>query len=453
MPPPRKPGMTANPVRPARHRPGKVIQEESSSSEDEPENEEQEADDDEHNEQQPKKPATTTTTAPKATSFPSKASKITTDLSNVDLNERRKRAEAAEKKRVEDEAAQRKKAADDDEFETEESGSGSEGGSDEESGSSSDEEDSSSEDERTKALRRFRPVYIKKDEAVKMGAWKTSVEGRAAAAEQRRVEEEARRKKELDQIIQENYEREKAEREEGRREWDAEELADSEDVDDTDDLDPEGELAAWKLRELKRVKREREALIAAEKEREEVERRRNLTVEERDAEDKEFLDKQKEERDSRGQASFMQKYHHKGAFYQDEAAELGLKDRNLMGAQFEDQVKNRELLPEYMQIRDMTRLGRKGRQKHKDLKSEDTGRWGESKGGWVAGRRVEDNGNNRSWDRPRDDRYGDSRDRNGPTGANSAPVGDRKRPADGYGSRYKPRSRSRSREGKRARLD
>jgi hypothetical protein len=33
------------------------------------------------------------------------------------------------------------------------------------------------------------------------------------------------------------------------------------DVDDTDGLDPEAEFEAWKLRELKRLRRDREALI------------------------------------------------------------------------------------------------------------------------------------------------------------------------------------------------
>lgn len=34
------------------------------------------------------------------------------------------------------------------------------------------------------------------------------------------------------------------------------------DVDDTDELDPTGEFEAWKLRELMRIKRDKEALYA-----------------------------------------------------------------------------------------------------------------------------------------------------------------------------------------------
>ena len=47
-------------------------------------------------------------------------------------------------------------------------------------------------------------------------------------------------------------------------------------VDDTDDIDPVAEKAAWKLRELQRLKRERESLIVRELEREELEKRRNI---------------------------------------------------------------------------------------------------------------------------------------------------------------------------------
>jgi microfibrillar-associated protein 1 len=39
------------------------------------------------------------------------------------------------------------------------------------------------------------------------------------------------------------------------------------DVDDTDGLDPLGEFDAWRLRELARIKRDKEAEIAREEER------------------------------------------------------------------------------------------------------------------------------------------------------------------------------------------
>ena len=86
-----------------------------------------------------------------------------------------------------------------------------------------------------------------------------------------------------------------------------------------------------------------------------------------------------------------------------------------MGSRMKDDVVNRELLPEYMQIRDMTRLGRKGRTKYKDLKTEDTGRWG------VLDR--DPRGPGRADFQSQDERFQpDRREHSGPTGANASVV-------------------------------
>jgi microfibrillar-associated protein 1 len=121
----------------------------------------------------------------------------------------------------------------------------------------------------------------------------------------------------------------------------------------------------------------------------------------------------------------MQKYFHKGAFFngdeeQDEEVKAALQ-RDLAGARFEDETGDKSVLPEYMRIRDMTRLGKKGGTKYKDLKSEDTGRWGE------ISRRARDTDGLDDRFRP-DDRRGDERDR---TGANATAVGERRRRESG----------------------
>ena len=111
-------------------------------------------------------------------------------------------------------------------------------------------------------------------------------------------------------------------------------------VDDTDGLDEQAEYEAWKLRELKRVKRdreEREAYVllfycnrvylnvifnenslfdskSRENEREEIERRRQMSDDVRFKEDLERARKSREEK-SKGKYRFLQKYYHKGAFY------------------------------------------------------------------------------------------------------------------------------------------
>ena len=87
------------------------------------------------------------------------------------------------------------------------------------------------------------------------------------------------------------------------------------DVDDTDGLDPEGEFEAWRLRELARIKRDKEVEVKRELEREEIERRRALPEEQRLKEDLERAEKTRAEK-PKGQQKFLQKYWHKGAFHQ-----------------------------------------------------------------------------------------------------------------------------------------
>ncbi|MDI1489366.1 MAG: hypothetical protein OHK93_008644 [Ramalina farinacea] len=407
--------MTANPVKPARYRPGKPVAEDPSSDEEDESDEEQEI---------------VTQPPPKATSFPSDARKVAANLGKVDLHNAKTQALRGEEAKNQAERVAR--AIADEGFVTEESEEerNSESESESDGSEESEEEESSSEDEPAPKL--LRPTFIKKDQR-KEGVHVAEVKDE----DDRWAEEEARRKEKADSMIQEQLEKDAAARAAGKKDWDDDEVQEVEQVDDTDGLDPETERAAWKLRELRRVKREREAIELAEKEREEIERRRNLSAEERDAEDKEFLEAQKEEREGRGKMSYMQKYFHKGAFFQDDAAAEGLANRDLMGSRIADDVTNRELLPQYMQIRDMTKLGRKGRTKYKDLKSEDTGRWGEE-----AGRGPKRDGV--------DERFMPDRKGGGErSGANAAPIGERRKAPDGAptgpsahrpggGDRYQP---------------
>ena len=81
------------------------------------------------------------------------------------------------------------------------------------------------------------------------------------------------------------------------------------------------EYEAWKVRELKRVKREREEKESSEKEREDLERMRNMTEEERRMElknnPKEITNKA-----AKGKYNYMQKYYHRGAFYMESEVSL-----------------------------------------------------------------------------------------------------------------------------------
>ena len=432
MPNPSK-RFTANPLRPTkRYRPGKGIAEEESSSEEDSSDEEhsrvettpqrqpntqaktisriaavaQEPSDDEEGfvteeEDEAQPMVRRANGAPQGLKVPDTASELT-ELSDVGGN---RSGEEGEDEEVDDD--------DDDDDDDEESS----------------EEEKSSDDERQ---RRFqRPTFIKKTDRKLVNSSSTGEIGIISAASHgisQDDEEEARRKEMADLMIKDKLERDAAARAAGKKNWDDDdEVGEEDEVDDTDDLDPDAELAAWKVRELKRLKRDREAIEEHEREIAEKERRSNLTREERDTEDAERLAKQKEEREAeRGTAGLLQRYHHKGAFFQDEETAEILRKRDLMGARYEDAIVNREALPEHMRnLRDMSKLGRKSNTRYKDLKAEDTGQWGEH-----LDHERRPGGVGIGVPRDVDERFRPDQDgggRSGPTGANASAVIERRK--------------------------
>ncbi|KAM0700594.1 hypothetical protein Q7P35_012315 [Cladosporium inversicolor] len=411
--PPMPSRMTKNRVKDFRYRPGKAEVED---EEDEFDSEEDE--DDATEAQKPSAPA------PKASTFPSQK-KLAIDLSKAD-QQRTSVPEAATSKQTDDSDLEGFETASESEDEAEDAAEGSS----EEEEESSEEEDSSSDDEPKRPM--LAPKFISKAQRNKMQTAQP-----AKSAEDIAAEEERRRKEKADEMLQAQMERDQIARAAGKKAWDDDDNIEEE-VDDTDGLDEEAERAAWKLRELKRVRRDRLAIEEKEKEREEIDRRRALTDEERKAEDEAYIAAQKDDQEGKGKMAYMQKYFHKGAFFQgdeeqDEEVKTAL-NRDLAGARFEDETASKEVLPEYMRIRDMSKLGKKGRTKYQDLKSEDTGRWGTYEG--------KKKGYDGLDDRFRPD---DPRDGNDRTGANAAPVGERRRRDDDDGQR--------DRDGKRPRYD
>ncbi|TFB04524.1 hypothetical protein CCMA1212_003840 [Trichoderma ghanense] len=377
MPPKR---MTANPIKPSRHRAGKPTGADSSSS-----------DSDASDADEPIQPVAVAP-PPKAVS----AGKIISNLNKVDLNSRRKDAEAAEARRIAAEKAERLAAeqgfvTEEEEEESEEEESGSE------SESESEEEESSEEEEEAPRRLMMRPKFIPKNQRSGTATSKDA----EADAEAARLAEEQARKRAADELVEEQIKKDLAARAAGKKHWDDDDDSGS-DVDTTDGLDPEAEEAAWRVRELKRLRRARQAIEERERELAEVERRRNLTEEERAAEDEAFLARQREEKEGKGKMAYMQKYYHRGAFFQEETAAAGLLQRDIMGSRIQDDVRNREALPEYLQRRDMTKLGKKGATKYKDMRTEDTGRWGAFDGDRRRGERRFDGGEDDRF-RPDDD--------------------------------------------------
>ena len=476
--------MTANPARPvARYRPGKPVAEHESSDEEEEEESEEEPQPQQPRRPQPKPQAQqqrqrTVPRPEESEDEDDDEEGFVTDPEDDEEDQKNTSTASIAKTGLgaSQEASIRRALKPPDPGDGDEDGEGNEESSSAETESSEEEESSSSEEEAPR--RKFqRPTFIKKSDREQLQAQAQSTPTPApepndtAASDLREssthitseLDEQARRLAQADLLIKDKLERDIIARAQGKKAWDDDEdIAPENLIDDTDGLDPEAEYAAWKVRELKRLKRDREALIAREKEIEEVERRRNLTAEEREKEDREYLERQKQERDagrsSDTQNQYLARYHHKGAFFQgDENAEL-LKRRDVMGARFEDQVADKSTLPEYMRLRDMTKLGKKGRTRYTDLKGQDTGRFGEDVKRWrgSGGRRPGGPGgaelDTRGLDErflPDDDRRGGGGARTGPTGANASAVGSRRdyeRPRDTERDRDYGRDRDRDRD-------
>ena len=261
--------MTANPIKPSRHRPNKVVAEQDSSDSDSGEEEVS----------QPIKPP------PKVPS----ASGITTNLSKLDVNERRKIAAAKEQARLEEERLLKIKAEEGFETASEEE---SEDGSS--VGDESSEEEESEEEAPRKVM--MRPKFIKKDKRNNVAPVKdTRTEEELAA------EKEAERVAKADSLLEDAFAEARAAKEAAKKDYvyHAEREGVS-DVDTDDEKEPEVAEALWRLREIKRLKREREKIEESEKEIAELERRKALTEEERKIEDDEYIAKQKDEKENKG---------------------------------------------------------------------------------------------------------------------------------------------------------
>jgi microfibrillar-associated protein 1 len=328
--------------------------------------------------------------------------------------------------------------------------------SEEESKEESSEEYDSSEPE-PEPVRKFqRPTFIKKSNRNLDPAQSATP---APADSTPDPAEDARRKAMAELMIKDELEKAAAARLAGKKYWDDDEdLATEDMVDDTDGLDPVTERKEWEIRELKRLKRDRERIETREKEIEELERRRNLSKEEREQEDAKYIAQQKEDKDGRGETGFMKKYYHKGAFFMDDENTKRLAERDIMGKAFQDDV-DKSTLPEYMRIRDLNKLGKTGGTKYRDLRSEDTGRFGDEVKRWRPGDKARDADGTIGGV---DERFMSDRDRErlGPTssGANATAVGARRHKRSISRSRSPPRRKRssspyRDRDDKRRRTE
>jgi len=199
----------------------------------------------------------------------------------------------------------------------------------------------------------FRPVFVPKRGRVTVAEREKDNPDSEEAQEKRRLEEEERKQQSHD-MVAETIRRELAEQEKEKE---------TPDIDDTDGLDPEEEFESWRLRELGRIKRDKEEQMRLEEEREEIERRRALPEEQRMKEDLEHAKQSRDEK-PKGQQKFLQKYWHKGAFHQDEEV-LTRHDFT----QATESTVDVSLLPKVMQVRN---FGKRSRTKYTHLVDQDT---------------------------------------------------------------------------------
>ncbi|KAI8072967.1 splicing factor, Prp19-binding domain-containing protein [Gongronella butleri] len=185
--------------------------------------------------------------------------------------------------------------------------------------------------------------------------------------EQQRIEEEEREKKLQEEAEERRIQSHKLLEEELKKEH-AKPIDEDvqEDVDDTDGLDEQAEFEAWKVRELMRIKRDREQRISREKEQDELEQRRLMPEDERLKQDMKRAEASRDK--EKGEFTFMQKYYHKGAFFQDMAEKDGVFKRDY-SAPTVNEVRKRDMLPEIMQVKN---FGLAGRTKYTHLKDQDT---------------------------------------------------------------------------------
>lgn len=223
---------------------------------------------------------------------------------------------------------------------------------------SSDEDSSEYEDEDSEEDHepRIKPQFVRKRDRT------TIIEKEKDLVKQRQVEIEAKKQakerrrytlKLVEDSIKKDMEAQKAEKDPN--------INDVQTDDDNDEL----EYESWKLRELKRIKRERDERDALEKEKTEVEKLRNMTEEERRKE-LQSNPKQITNKGVKGKYKFLQKYYHRGAFYLDREETVFKQD--FSEPTLEDHF-DKTILPKVMQVKN---FGRCGRTKYTHLVDQDT---------------------------------------------------------------------------------
>lgn len=268
------------------------------------------------------------------------------------LRRERARFRALEKRQDEEMAIRAKKEEPKDEI-------------DDEDEDSYEEDDSDDDDPRTGHM--MKPVFVSKtqrDTVKEREAIEAEEEKFKERDAQRKLERKAESKTLLVDTIRVEEEAEAAADE-------ADDRSDAELIDDNDEINEAEEYEMWKIRELKRIKRDKEERFERQKEVELIERRRRMTDAER-AEDDRKMDEGMQKKEDTKNFGFLQKYYHRGAFFQDKARTgeepLYLRD---VHEPLEEEKFDKQALPAAMQLR-RGQFGKKGQVKHTHLTDVDT---------------------------------------------------------------------------------
>ncbi|CAH8575363.1 unnamed protein product [Dicrocoelium dendriticum] len=222
----------------------------------------------------------------------------------------------------------------------------------------SEEEYTSSEDEIAPKLK---PVFVRACDRVTLQAkHKADQLAEEAELESKRLAEE-RRKTTL-KLLESELRREA---EEAHAIEDALDALDSDEGQGNPQAEQE-EYEKWKVRELRRIRRDREAREAQIQEKNEIERIRQMTEEQRR---EEFLRNPKKVTNQavKGRYKFLQKYYHRGAFFVT-SVEAPVFQQDFAQPTLEDHF-DKTKLPAVMQVKN---FGRAGRTKYTHLVDQDT---------------------------------------------------------------------------------
>ncbi|QQP40394.1 Uncharacterized protein FKW44_014415, partial [Caligus rogercresseyi] len=195
-------------------------------------------------------------------------------------------------------------------MEVEEERSGEEGGKHDSGSSSSEEEEDTTDDSDDSEGPKLKPIFVRKRDRLTLEEREKEASKARVAEKEAAALAEVRRRQTI-KMVEDDVRREFV-----SRKAKANDPIGLDEV-NTEDENEEIEYEAWKLRELRRLKRDREEKEAVAREREEIDRLRNMTEAERRQELKNNP-KLVTNKSTKGKYKFMQKYYHRGVFYMDE---------------------------------------------------------------------------------------------------------------------------------------